>query len=101
MSEVASERVSLDGRMAYVHYQLHINRYAFAANYVRGKRVLDVACGPGYGSSYLQKGGAKLVIGGDISRDALQEANLRFQHRDVFFVQLDATNLPFYSGFLK
>ena len=28
----------------------HIERYRFAKDYVRGKRVLDIACGEGYGS---------------------------------------------------
>ena len=45
----------------------HVYRYAFACRFVRGKRVLDIACGEGYGSAALQKSGAASVIGVDVS----------------------------------
>lgn len=45
----------------------HIYRYAFACRFVGGKRVLDIACGEGYGSAALQKTGAANVIGVDVS----------------------------------
>lgn len=45
----------------------HVYRYAFACRFVRGKRVLDIACGEGYGSAALQKTGAASVIGVDVS----------------------------------
>jgi hypothetical protein len=35
------------GEIAYEHW----HRYAFALRHVRGKRVLDAACGEGYGTS--------------------------------------------------
>ena len=47
----------------------HIGRYRFAKDFVRGKRVLDVACGEGYGSSALTKAGAAAVIGIDSSAE--------------------------------
>ena len=34
----------------------HAYRYAFASRFVAGKRVLDVACGEGYGGAALLKG---------------------------------------------
>jgi len=45
----------------------HVYRYAFACRFVGGKRVLDIACGEGYGSAALQKTGAANVIGVDVS----------------------------------
>lgn len=36
----------------------HVARYDFAARYVKGKNVLDVACGSGYGAAMLKKAGA-------------------------------------------
>jgi len=33
----------------------HWHRYHFAARWARGKRVLDVACGEGYGSAVLAR----------------------------------------------
>ena len=43
-------------------YAEHISRYRFAAQFVAGKRVLDVASGTGYGSELLKQAGA---TGGD------------------------------------
>jgi O-antigen biosynthesis protein len=45
----------------------HVYRYAFASDFVKGKYVLDIACGEGYGSAVLLKAGAEKVIGIDIS----------------------------------
>src|SRR5438034_11094846 len=43
----------------------HLHRYAFATQFVRNKRVLDLASGEGYGSNLLAKT-AKQVVGVDI-----------------------------------
>jgi hypothetical protein len=39
----------------------HVQRYTFASNYAKGKSVLDIACGAGYGS-YLLRAGGQLVL---------------------------------------
>lgn len=80
----------------YKSFQEHINRYSFASRFVRNKLVLDVACGVGYGSSYLRHVGAKMVIGGDISKDHLDYAKKHYLYgRGITFVCLDAMELPF------
>jgi ubiquinone/menaquinone biosynthesis C-methylase UbiE len=56
----------------------HVYRYAFAAKYVSGKRVLDVACGEGYGSAALREAGAGHVIGVDISEAACVHTNRKY-----------------------
>ncbi len=45
----------------------HVYRYAFACRFVKGKRVLDIACGEGYGAAALQQAGSSHVVGVDIS----------------------------------
>ena len=57
----------------------HIYRYAFACRHVEGKRVLDIACGEGYGSSALQKAGAANVIGVDISESTCAHAREKYR----------------------
>ncbi|HMM57439.1 MAG: class I SAM-dependent methyltransferase [Xanthomonadales bacterium PRO7] len=67
----------------------HFARYAFALGLARGKRVLDAACGEGYGSAMLA-GSAASVLGVDIAEDAIAharsrygtQANLRFDRGD-------------------
>ena len=57
---------------AKIHYE-HFHRYAFAAQFVKGKRVLDMACGDGYGSNMLSKE-AEYVVGIDIYENAVRNA---------------------------
>lgn len=57
----------------------HIYRYRFALDYVVGKRVLDIACGEGYGSRAMVEHGAASVIGMDLSEQAVSHARLTYQ----------------------
>lgn len=76
-------------------FQSHLARYAFAAGFVNGKLVLDVACIWGYGSRFLYDKGAKAVVGGDISTEAIKCAHKFWRRQGTEFVLLDATKLPF------
>lgn len=73
----------------------HWHRYAFVQELVRGKRVLDAACGEGYGSNLLA-GTAAEVVGVDLSSQAIEHAQRRYGGRsNLSFVCADATDLPF------
>lgn len=52
----------------------HIYRYRFATRFVPGQRVLDIACGEGYGSAALRQAGAVSVVGVDVSPQACEHA---------------------------
>jgi 2-polyprenyl-3-methyl-5-hydroxy-6-metoxy-1,4-benzoquinol methylase len=56
----------------------HVYRYGFACRFVPGKRVLDVACGEGYGSAALERAGAASVVGVDISEEACLHARAKY-----------------------
>ena len=88
------ERLTPDNS-PYVLWQEHINRYAFVLSYVSSKVVLDVACGTGYGTELISKT-ADLVVGVDVSRDALTYAMNHYgKTRNTGFVLADARYLPF------
>lgn len=57
----------------------HVERYRFAAQFVRAKRVLDIACGEGFGAAGLARAGAASVIGVDISPAACDHARRKYQ----------------------
>ena len=82
-------------RITYETYRVHLTRYIFAAKYVKDARVLDIACGSGYGSSYLIRKGAKSVIGVDMSEEAVNIAKANFQKPGLSFQVGTAENLPF------
>ena len=56
----------------------HIYRYKFATGFVKGQRVLDIACGEGYGTFALQSAGAASVIGVDISEEACRHGREKY-----------------------
>jgi ubiquinone/menaquinone biosynthesis C-methylase UbiE len=56
----------------------HVERYRFAAPLVRGLRVLDIACGEGYGTAALAISGAAQVIGVDCSPEACVHARAKY-----------------------
>ena len=72
----------------------HIHRYAFAQAFVQGRRVLDAACGEGYGSALLAEN-ADSVVGVDISEQAIGHARQRYASERLEFRQGDCTDLPF------
>ena len=71
----------------------HWHRYVFVADLVRGRRVLDAACGEGYGS-YLLARAATSVTGIDISAGAVKHARERYPLGNLEFVQGSVTQLP-------
>ena len=73
----------------------HWHRYAFAMPLCRGKRVLDAACGEGYGSNLLA-GVASEVIGVDVSDAAIAHAHSRYAGKPGLQFQTgDAAALSF------
>lgn len=73
----------------------HVQRYAFATGLVAGKRVLDAACGEGYGSALLARSAAA-VEGVDVADAAVQHARRRYGSvENLEFHQADVTKLPF------
>jgi len=64
----------------------HIQRYEFARNIVRGRRVYDTACGCGYGSLIL---GAEHYVGMDYNAEAVAFANEFYGNDDVVFLARD------------
>lgn len=67
----------------------HLARYSFAQRFVVDKNVCDVACGVGYGSSFLAKTAQK-VTAMDISPEAIEWASKYFSRNNTKFLVADA-----------
>jgi len=71
----------------------HVERYRFAITKLHpGQRVLDIACGFGYGTAMLLQYGCE-VIGADYDNKAVSKARSTWGHPG--FVNANALNLPF------
>ena len=76
----------------------HWHRYVFARPFVRGKRVLDAACGEGYGSALLAAE-AQSVLGMDVDEAAIGHARARYGGRaNLNFAVGDCTALDLPPG---
>jgi SAM-dependent methyltransferase len=61
---------------------IHEKRYRFALAYCAGKRVLDAACGVGYGCALLAEEAAS-VVGIDLSEEAIAYARSHYARPNV------------------
>ena len=57
----------------------HWARYRYAEPLIKGKTVLDVACGSGYGSNLLAQT-AKTIVGGDIEKETIEYCKEKYQN---------------------
>ncbi len=79
--------------------ELHLARYAFAAQHARPGRALDMACGVGYGTRFLADRAPVEVLGVDLDADAIAYAAARYGGPRVKFEQHDAQAFGDLAGF--
>jgi len=100
MLEFTGERIVPEASNCEPHFankmlHEHAARYLFAAQWVAGKRVLDVGCGVGYGSRLLAERGARSVRALDLSAEAIEHANAFYAHPNVTYKVASATDFDF------
>lgn len=79
------ERMIPEHNLGTQLYQDHIERYQMACEYAKGKVIVDVACGSGYGSKMLAEAGAQKVIGIDSDPQTILYAKERFKDPVIEF----------------
>ena len=82
--ELTGERTLPDVPEENYWYQRHVAVYEWIAARCEGKRVVDLACGEGYGSELLARS-AREVIGVDANPDAHEHARLRYRRPNLSF----------------
>jgi ubiquinone/menaquinone biosynthesis C-methylase UbiE len=92
---MAVERIVPETNAWRESYADHSERYRTFQHLYAGKKVLDAACGVGYGSHFIAESGAESVTGLDIDDEALAYAQKHFQTQGVRFLKGDCTALPF------
>ena len=71
----------------------HMHRYVYSLALAKGKRVLDIASGEGYGSALLASQAA-LVVGVDIAEDAVSHARKKYQLPNLEFRLGSCSKIP-------
>lgn len=82
--ELTGERTLPDVPEENYWYRRHLVVYEWIAARTLGKRVVDMACGEGYGSEVLSRGAAS-VVGVDANPEAHEHARLRYVRQNLRF----------------
>ena len=82
--ELTGERTLPDVPEENYWYRRHLAVYEWIAQRVHGRRVVDLACGEGYGSAALSRT-ARTVVGVDANPEAFEHARLKYTTDRVTF----------------
>ncbi|OIO17097.1 hypothetical protein COV56_01915 [Candidatus Kuenenbacteria bacterium CG11_big_fil_rev_8_21_14_0_20_37_9] len=96
------ERLTLNGKATDKNldlYQEHIRRYHFCLPFIKNKKVLDIACGIGYGAKLMADNQALEVFAGDVSSSAISIARKKYVANNLHFQQMDALAIPFSNNY--
>lgn len=74
-------------------YGSHIGRYAVALPLVKGKIVLDIASGSGYGTKLIAEH-AKSVYGVDINQESVDYAKKHYNSKNITYKKGDGESIP-------
>ena len=95
------DQVAPDDVTGQATLQLHVQRYEFAAEHLKPGRLLDIACGVGYGTHLMAEKASNLVeaIGVDLSQQAIEYARQHYAGGRLQFQQHDAMTFADDKGF--
>jgi len=81
--------------------ELHLERYRFAAEHARPGRLLDLACGVGYGTRLMadRQPAIESAVGVDISPDAVEYAREHYADERVRYCHADGMQFSDPQGF--
>jgi SAM-dependent methyltransferase len=86
MERIVPELIPAHDAPAQLSLQLHLERYRFACEHLLPGRVLDIACGTGYGTRLLAECSTEVCTGVDVSAEAIAYAQANYAHaRTQFF----------------
>ena len=79
----------------------HVHRYHLALKHMSpADKVLDIACGNGFGSYLLSEKTHGDVIGGDISDESITYCKSAFKNKsNLRFEKIDGTQIPYSDGY--
>jgi SAM-dependent methyltransferase len=101
LERIVPQDLELRGVTGRATLELHLERYRFAATYVRGPALLDIACGVGYGTHLLVQScpEVKLAHGVDVSADAIAYARENYLDSRIHYIRDDAMNFHGLSAY--
>ncbi len=101
LERIVPDQLDESGATGRETLELHVERYAWAARFLRPGRLLDLACGVGYGTRLLADRASVAVhaLGVDRSGDAVRYAQRRYGSGGARFEVGDAMTFDDPEGF--
>jgi 2-polyprenyl-3-methyl-5-hydroxy-6-metoxy-1,4-benzoquinol methylase len=101
LERLIPDQVAPDDVTGRATLTLHLQRYEFAAAHLKPGRLLDIACGVGYGTHLMAEKARDIVevIGVDLSQQAIEYARQHYASGQVHFQQHDAMTFVDERGF--
>src|SRR5437764_147929 len=91
LERIVPDEMESDGATGDETLRLHLERYSFAKKHLIRGKVLDLACGVGYGAALLaQNDCVASVLGVDLSCPVIQYANDRYANDRVSYLCSEA-----------
>ncbi|HYE53958.1 MAG TPA: class I SAM-dependent methyltransferase [Chitinophagaceae bacterium] len=87
MERIIPDNISEDDAAARLSLKLHLERYEFAYRHLVTGRILDIACGVGYGTYLLAECSGQNCTGVDVSGAAIEYATNRYGHPKIRFIR--------------
>lgn len=95
---MSSERQALNTQSPW--WGEHVHRYDEVIKHISSQdKILDIACGTGFGSDLMAAEASTQVIGGDIDTETIADCNERWDKENLSFQVLDGTALSFEDGY--
>jgi SAM-dependent methyltransferase len=107
MERLVPDQLDLEDPFDKLSYELHLERYLFASRLLPAGKILDMACGAGYGIyglASLEKFQQSLFTGVDISAKTIDYAKRRYAHPSIQYIRsdvLDYTDEQPYDGIIS
>jgi ubiquinone/menaquinone biosynthesis C-methylase UbiE len=86
-------RKKWDSIEQYIEFLRHFMAYNYAKKFVKGKIVLEIGCGTGYGAHYLSRF-ASDIIAIDISRLCVMHCHNKYKKGKLNFLQGSGLSIP-------
>jgi 2-polyprenyl-3-methyl-5-hydroxy-6-metoxy-1,4-benzoquinol methylase len=102
LERIVPDQLAEDDAFSRETLDLHLERYRFAAGHARPGRLLDMACGVGYGTDCLLAAAPdriREVVAVDVDEEAIGYARRRYGRPGVSFIAADATGFTDDDGF--
>jgi 2-polyprenyl-3-methyl-5-hydroxy-6-metoxy-1,4-benzoquinol methylase len=101
IERLVPEQVAADDVTGQATLQLHLQRYEFASRHLKPGRLLDIACGVGYGTHWMAEKDRRIIesIGVDLAEEAIAYARQHYTTERIQFQLHDAMSFSDARGF--